>query len=87
VHEFRVRADGNDLGAGLPESIVLLSQSSEFSRSDEGKVRGVKEEDGPLLCRLLRSETHFAEIALRGIEGFEFEVGNGLADPDAAAMF
>jgi hypothetical protein len=87
MDEFGVRTHRNDLGAGLLESIILLCQSSKFRGSDEGKVGGVKEENGPLFRGLLRSEAYFAEIPLCRFESFELEVGYGLTDPDAAAMF
>ena len=52
VHELCVGADGDDLSAHLLEAIVLLCQSSKLSRSHEGEIGGIEEQDGPLALRL-----------------------------------
>jgi hypothetical protein len=80
VHELGVRADRDDLRAELLEAIVLLCQSSEFSRSDEGEVGRVEEQHRPLAGLLLGGQLEGAEVALGGLEGGQGEVGHGLPD-------
>jgi hypothetical protein len=86
VNEFCVRADRNDLRARFFEFLVLLCQSSEFRRSDKGEVRGIKEEDGPLLGCFLSGKREFSEITLGLFKCFEFEIGDTLTNTDTAAV-
>jgi len=86
VNELGIGADRNDFSTGLFEGCVLLCQSSKFRRSDKGKIRGIEEENGPLFGGFLGGQTDLAEISFGRIECFEFEIGNGLAKPEAAAI-
>ena len=82
VDEFGVRAHGNDLCPEFFEFLILLGQGGELGRANEGKVRGVEEKDGPLLCGFLGREADLAEITLGWLVGVELEIGYCLADPD-----
>jgi hypothetical protein len=62
VDEFSIRADGDDLCADFLETIILLCQSSKFSRSDKREVGRIKEEDGPFFVILQLIEADFAEV-------------------------
>jgi hypothetical protein len=87
VSELGIRADGNDFGACFFEGFMLLCQSSEFSCSDKSKIGGVEEKDCPFSGGLLRGQRDFAEIAFRGIEGFELEIRYCLTYSYGATLF
>jgi hypothetical protein len=80
VNELGVGADGKDLSAELLELIVPLCQSGELGGSDEGKVGGVKEEDGPLFLLFLVGQAHLAEVALGGLVRVQLEVRHFLSN-------
>jgi hypothetical protein len=80
VDELGVGAHGNDVRVQFLEFLVLLRQSSEFGGSDEGKIGGVKEEDGPFLRGLLGREADLSEIAFCGFKGIDLEVRDALPD-------
>jgi hypothetical protein len=86
MDELRIGAYGDDLGACFFEGFVLLCQSSEFSGSNEGEVSGIEEEHRPFFCGFLACEGNFAEIALYGVEGFQFEVRDVLSDAKGATL-
>ncbi len=87
MHEFGVGADRNYFSSCFFEGFILLCQSSKFGGSDEGKIGGIKEKDGPLLCRLLRGQRYLGEIAFGRIEGFKFEIWYGLAYSEGTTVF
>jgi len=62
MDELGVDADRDQLGVQFFELLVLLCQSSEFGRSDEGKIGGVEEKNRPFFCCLLLFETDLAKI-------------------------
>ena len=72
--EFRIGADGGQLGTHLLEAILQPCQGRESSRSDEGEVGGIEEEDRPLLVRLSAREAEFTKIAGLRVIGFEAEI-------------
>jgi hypothetical protein len=80
VYERGVTADGDDFCAEFFKFIVLLRQSSEFRCSDEGKVSGIKEQDGPLRGCFLSGKGEFPEIAFGRLKCFQLEIRNTLAD-------
>ncbi len=86
MNKLGIGADCNNFSACLFEGSILLCQSSKFCCSDKGKIRGIKEEDGPLFCGFLASQADFAEISFRRVKCFELEIGNGLANLEAAAI-
>jgi hypothetical protein len=86
VNELGIGAYRNDFGTGFFEGCVLLCQSSKFSCSDKGKIRGIEEEDGPQLGSFLGGQADLAEISFGRFECFEFEIRDGLANPEAAAI-
>lgn len=47
MDKLGVRADCNYFSAEGDEIVVLLCQSSEFCRSDEGEISRIKKQDGP----------------------------------------
>ena len=76
VYKLSIGADGDELGTQLFEAILLLCQSSEFGRSDEGEIGGIEEPYGPLPVFLVLIEAHRPEIILSGVVGRELEIGN-----------
>src|SRR5262249_31949188 len=85
VGELRVGAHGDDVTAHPLEPLVLLCQSSELGRSDEGEVRGVEEEDGPPLAGDLIPEAERSEISPDGVIGGELEVRDDLSQLEPGA--
>ena len=86
VNEFCVRADRDDLSSRFFEFFVLLRQSSEFRCSHESEVRGIKEQNGPLLSCFLSGKGEFPKIALGRFKCFEFEIRNTLPNADSATV-
>ena len=76
VDELGVRAHGNELGTQLREAILLLCQSSEFGRSDEGEVRWVEEQNSPFTLRLDLIEADGPEVVFDRVIGRKLEIGN-----------
>ena len=59
---------------------MLLCQSSEFRRSDEGEIRRVEEQDRPALVGDLVLQAELPEVALARFVGDELEVGHALPE-------
>src|SRR5262245_19619437 len=86
MHELRVRGDGDELGAHLREPFLLLCQSSELCRSDEGEVSRIVEEDRPPAGPHLVAESRGAELLGRRIVVLDLEVRHGLSDADGRVL-
>jgi hypothetical protein len=86
VNELGIGADGNDFCTGFFEGCVLLCQSSKFRCSDKGEIGRIEEEYGPLFGGFLGGQTDFAKISFGRFECLELEIGDGLADTEAAAI-
>ncbi len=86
VDEFCVRADCDDLSSRFFEFLVLLCQSSKFRCSHKGEVRGIKEQNSPLLSCFLSGKREFSEITLGLLKSFELEIGNALANTETTAV-
>ena len=76
VDELGVGAHRDDVAPHLHEPVVLLCQSSELGRSNEGEVGRVEEEDRPALAGDLVGERELPEVVLHGVVGGELEVGD-----------
>ena len=81
VNKLRVAAHRDDVGAKLLEVVLLLCQSSEFGRSDEGEVGWVEEEDSPLAGGVGGRKAVLTETAGGRLKGGEGEIGDGIANP------
>jgi len=66
VRELGVRAHGDNVTAHPLEPLLLLCQSSELGRSDEGEIGGIEKENGPALPGDLLLQAELAEIPLDG---------------------
>src|SRR5438552_541465 len=80
MHELRVRAHRHDVAAHPREPLVLLCQSSELGRSDEGEIRRIEEQDRPPLAVELLLQVELAELLFRGLVRRELEIGYLLAE-------
>lgn len=76
VNEVRIRAHGIDLDAHGLELVIFVRQISEFRRTDEGKISGIEEENGPFAFDV--GVRNGLELAV--LEGLDFELGNGGID-------
>jgi hypothetical protein len=75
--ELSIGAYGNDVAPHLLEAILLLCQSSEFSRSDEGEVGWIEEEAGPASPFFLFGQADFAKASTFGFKGGQRKVRYG----------
>ena len=77
-----VTADGDQLCAQLCEPILQPCQGREFSRSNEGEVGRVEEQNRPLPARLQVRQADRTEVAGRRFVCVESEVGDLRSDLD-----
>ena len=80
VREFRVGRDGDHMRAKFGQPDLLVGKVRQLGGADKGEVRRVKHEDGPLAFLLDVGERHLAEVAVRRLVGFHFEIRHDGAD-------
>lgn len=78
VHKVRVDGGANDLAVVVSEVLGLVAEVDDFSGADEGEVKGVEEEQQPLLAVVLQRE--LLELVGTGQPGLSLEVRGYLAD-------
>ena len=63
------------------EPLVLLCQSSEFGRSDEGEIGRIEEEDRPAAVADLLAHADLAEVPPRRLVRVQLEVRDLVPQP------
>ena len=64
MDKLGIGTDSNDLGADLIEFFMPLCQGGKLGCSHKGKIRGIKKQCRPLLCRLQGFKAHLTKITL-----------------------
>ncbi|CAM6005214.1 unnamed protein product [Sphagnum balticum] len=77
MYEVRIDGDSQDLAVVLAEVLSAVGKLYNFGGADEGKVKGVEEEEEPLA--LVAFERYFLEIAGGAVPGSGFEGGGDFA--------
>lgn len=80
MNKLRVCAHRDEFRIEFDKRVVLLCQSGELRCSDKCKIRGIKEENGPLPFFLELFHRDRPKQTGTRIKSFHFEIGNGLTD-------
>jgi len=84
VNEVRVNGASDNLTAGFSEVFGVVAELDDFCGADECEVKGIEEEDKPLVLVVLEGELF--ELIKAGDPGGSFEEGGSFANDSSGDL-